>query len=84
MECKYSLNYKGIKKDFDSIEELYKYLTNKELNKDVGVVDIIFSKDLQAAQAEALKNIKKRSNSYSPISFENSIFVCNKRSFMFI
>ena len=59
MECKYSLNYKGIKRDFDSIEKLYEFLTDKELNKDVGVVDVIFSKDLQAAQAEALKNIKK-------------------------
>ena len=46
MECKYYLNYKGLKRDFKSIEDLYEFLTDKELNKDVGVVDIIFSKDL--------------------------------------
>lgn len=59
MECKYYLNYKGLKRDFNSIEDLYKFLTDKELNKDVEVVDIIFSKDLQAAQTEALESVKK-------------------------
>ena len=59
MSCYYDLNYKGIQKHFDSIEDLYSFLTDSEVKKDTEVVDIIFSKSKQAEQAESLKNLRK-------------------------
>ncbi len=60
MSCQYDLNYKGIKKHFDSIEDLYLFLTDSEISKDSEVVDIIFSKTKQQSeQSETLKNLRK-------------------------
>ena len=73
MNCIYKLNYKGIKRDFNSIEELYNFLIPAEIDKDVNVVDIIFSKDKQSKQAEALKNIRKEAKESSQDKYRESL-----------
>lgn len=71
MNCIYKL--KGIKNPFNSIEELYNFLTPIELDKDTDVVDIIFSKDRQSKQAEALKNIRKEAKESSHERYRESL-----------
>lgn len=73
MNCTYDLNYDGIKKHFESIEQLYQYLTNKEIDKDISVIDIIFSKETQSKQVETLKNIKKEVKERSSEKYKSSL-----------